>query len=300
MDKKVTIKYFLNEDISPAVYYIDVNKRLSLYPVYVRVTYNRKSTRFKFLPSVHVELGSDVEEYFSKKGIYYLIERNNNLINRVIDFEVGMYSENFSLNGFGSRYYFYSEQLLKYVIQNDRGFIELSELVKKRKLHTLFGRNADNPLIQLSLALGILGREELIKRFSGLLKKWIFLSLTLYLEPNRHLNLHDWLLTNIKDKLKSYIHSFDEKKAKELSLLESNIDNIFNLLVPDRKHELEYHRDDLQQLEKAALLLGDTFSAISQVDIERIANSISNFLWLEQTKLYKLSSTPPTNPPLIL
>lgn len=292
MDKKITIKYFLNETINPAVYYVEPNKRLLLYPVYVRVVYNRKSTRFKFLPSIHLEVGSDIEESFKKKNIYHLIERNNNLISRVIYYEIEEFEDDFSLKGFGSRYYAFSESLLNYFIRSDDDFMDLDEVVKKRRENTItFSRNLDNPLIQIGLDLKMLSNEDAFSnRFPYLLKKYVLLSFIFISSPKEIYNIHDWIFTEHKEQVESSLRTLNKYKSIKLFNMYKK-SKIIDLLMPEQQHELKYNEEEIQQIENAANMFGKGFLSITDSDIDDFMDYMNNLLESRRKEIYNI---PPT------
>jgi hypothetical protein len=295
MDKKITIKYFLNEDISPAVYYGESNKRLLLYPVYVRITHNRKSTRFKFLPSVHIEAGSDVEEYFKEKHIFHLIEKSNDLINRVVDFEVGMSDNIFSLNGFGARYYFYQESLFKNLIKNDEDFIDLNLLIKKSSLPNL-SKKSDNPLIQISLLLGMLGKEKLVENFSRVLLKCMILNLSVFYRPSNFLNLHDWLFTNHRKKFQLYLSSIDKDKLDGVYAISHDFIEMVGMEMPELRHELNFNKEELNQIQRASNILNEVFLGVPKDNIEDFGDYMDELIHTQQVEFYKEKSHSPKLP----
>lgn len=290
-DKKITIKYFLNEDVNPSIYYIEANKRLALYPVYVRVTYNRKSTKFKFVPSIHIEKGRDVEEFFKEKDISKFILRSNDLIHRVITYEIGMFGDKFSLNGFGIRFNFFTEYLMVFLVKNDPEAIELKKLIKKHKLDYLLGDISDNIIIQLGLALGLLGKDELISSFSNLLQKVALLNIIFLYDPFFPMNVHDWLLTNDRNEFKQFLLEADENTFSEIAeKFENSPLEFIKTIFPERSHDIEQDKEEINLVTRSSILLNDVFEELEVDDLEKLFAEISKLLTEEQIKLYKKQS----------
>jgi len=107
MKKKVTINYFLNDELNPVVYYDRDSNKLELYPLYIRIIYNRKTTRFRFYPNVHIEKNSDIHVFFRERNIAFLLEDKKRLIEKLIRYESELLNEKFTLKGLGDRLKFY-------------------------------------------------------------------------------------------------------------------------------------------------------------------------------------------------
>lgn len=100
--KKVTVKFYLNQDVK--------GRRLKIgegvmFPLYVRVTYNRKTTRFplanNWFPKKNEENLEDIKELKTFKTI----------IEKVIAFEVNRVGESYQISGLGDRMKTFSSTL---------------------------------------------------------------------------------------------------------------------------------------------------------------------------------------------
>ncbi|MEL7249902.1 MAG: hypothetical protein AAFO03_15850 [Bacteroidota bacterium] len=100
--KKINVKYYLNQEVK--------GKRINFndapfFPLYVRVTYNRKTTRFSVANNwfpLHQEPNLEtITELHSFKEV----------IGKVVAFEVNRYKEKFRLSGLGERIKTYSSRI---------------------------------------------------------------------------------------------------------------------------------------------------------------------------------------------
>ncbi|MGB0864488.1 MAG: hypothetical protein ACPGXZ_16310 [Saprospiraceae bacterium] len=101
-DKKVSVKFYLNTKLKP-------KERFGgkFYPVYVRVTYDRKNTTFKYnhLLTNQPLLMSEKEKPYLLEGRFYgkvLNEMKETILN-IVSYEINRFKSNFSLAGLSDR-----------------------------------------------------------------------------------------------------------------------------------------------------------------------------------------------------
>lgn len=110
-EKKINIKYFLNKSLKP----LTVDEE-TFHKVYVRISYNRLSTKFLF--SVNYGFGyltEDLfEEFFEKKahpGINEQVSEFEDSISKVIRFEAKEIGDKYSIIGVSNRLYHYYQNM---------------------------------------------------------------------------------------------------------------------------------------------------------------------------------------------
>ena len=97
LEKKLNIVFYLNEDLK-AIRFYDGEKVLCLYPVYVRVTYNRITTRFVY-GNVWYPL---IKSHHINQDPFFLKQKN--LIEMFVQEEIDMYGDKYRITGIGSRF----------------------------------------------------------------------------------------------------------------------------------------------------------------------------------------------------
>lgn len=121
MDKKITVKHFLNKRLKPEIYGGE-----EYYPVYTQVTYDRKNAQFKMNLRFDYFTSSSFDMFFSSdelpildsKDVNYLneyirqsIQWREKIIYAVLEKEITEQKEKFKLSGFGKRFAFYETDL---------------------------------------------------------------------------------------------------------------------------------------------------------------------------------------------
>lgn len=112
-EKKITIKHFLNEQVRPSGLWIPSTEH---FPVYTRITYNRKTTNLNLFPEVN-QKGLTNDEFF-----HFFVERNEPLlkteiermergIRSVIAYEEKTFGKEFTLKGLSKRLVYYFETI---------------------------------------------------------------------------------------------------------------------------------------------------------------------------------------------
>lgn len=104
-EKKISIKFYLNKDVKSRS---EIDGRV-LYPAYVRVIFDKKSTKFRLSGWVDEAFESD----FSEGKIF---ENETRIISeqlkRIVRYEEKAHGDNFTLNGLGDRLRLYNFSLL--------------------------------------------------------------------------------------------------------------------------------------------------------------------------------------------
>ena len=95
---KITVKFFLNKNLAARG-----EKGKALYPLYILVTYQRKSTQLKSHFGGYME---DIE--FLNTHHRGLVEFEAKTLQKVIEYEADKYGDKFTLAGIGERYHQYA------------------------------------------------------------------------------------------------------------------------------------------------------------------------------------------------
>lgn len=102
-NKKVTVKLFLNKDIKSRVSSVDDE---ALFPVYVRVTFNRKNTKFKLNAWYKDGFEDHAEHHPEFIGIKDKIEK-------IVRFESNAMGDKYTVAGLGKRFLTYNSSIQK-------------------------------------------------------------------------------------------------------------------------------------------------------------------------------------------
>lgn len=100
-EKKITVKFFLNEAVEP----LKGEERKSYYPLYVQVTYNRKNMQFKSKYSEYYDDLKDVKPS--------LLEFEERVIKSIVAYEAGKTKGEYDLKGLKKKYDVYSISILE-------------------------------------------------------------------------------------------------------------------------------------------------------------------------------------------
>lgn len=98
MDKKsFTIKHILNKNLKAQIK-DPKNPDIRFYPVYIQIVHNRKNYRFK----------SIVKTYYTEEKDYIMEDRKlmlfeEELINKIVDYDIKLHGERFSFQGLSER-----------------------------------------------------------------------------------------------------------------------------------------------------------------------------------------------------
>jgi hypothetical protein len=193
-EKKITVVFFLNKDVKPR---LSASGQEKLYPIYCRVTYDRKNTKFKFGAGwTPASFEGDLFQDPDKKAFLVRVE---NAIEDIVRYEEEAFGENFTLKKLGERFDVYqkvvlfllegqlSEQLDKYageyLVYNE--FMEWQQLEVGEKLEkvTRIAEDGDKGKLPASLL-----SEATVYLSVRNFKKGLF-------------NLHDWLMRGVKESL---------------------------------------------------------------------------------------------------
>ena len=124
--KKITVKFFLNEAVEP----VTGEGRQKYYPLYVQVTYNRKNMQFK---SKYSEYYRSLEEV--KPGLLQFEEK---VIKKMITYEVAEEKGDYDMKGLKDKYEIYSTSILEALENYLKPKLRLAVLKTKSELaHTL-------------------------------------------------------------------------------------------------------------------------------------------------------------------
>lgn len=288
MDKKVTIKYFLNKDLSPAVYYTEEG-RINLFPLYIRVTYNRESTRFKFSPSIHIEENTDIDQFFIDRKIEYISDDKKEIIERLVRYEVEKFGKKFTLRGLGNRLIFYEQGVSNFMLNTENENEKLNKVIEKSSYNNLLPAHLLNDLsVRLSIAATLLGKEKFNETYPNLIKKYI-LSGFIYNTHKRTINIFDWVIKNVKLDVLQYIKSNKAIKKQQGFMATSD------MLI---KHTEEKYRDLVMEIQgKSGLeILSNAINNLRgnihiEIDLEELTESLDKEIKIElnqlQSKMFK-------------
>ena len=100
-EKKITVKFFLNEAVEP----VRGEGKKKCFPLYVQVTYNRKNMQFK---SKYSEYYERLEEVKSS-----LLQFEERVIKSTVTYEAANVKEEYDLKGLKKKYEVYSTSILE-------------------------------------------------------------------------------------------------------------------------------------------------------------------------------------------
>jgi hypothetical protein len=104
-EKKITIKFFLNQLVEP----VTGEKGQSYYPLYIQVTYNRKNMQFKSKYGLYYQDANEIEPA--------LLQFEENTLRQIINYESGQTDAEYDLKGLKRKYEVYSTSVLDAVEQ---------------------------------------------------------------------------------------------------------------------------------------------------------------------------------------
>lgn len=100
-EKKITVKFFLNEAVEP----VRGEGKKKYYPLYVQVTYNRKNMQFK---SKYSEYYESLDEVKSS-----LLQFEETVIKTIVSYEAANVKGEYNLKGLKKKYEVYSTSILE-------------------------------------------------------------------------------------------------------------------------------------------------------------------------------------------
>lgn len=193
-EKKVTVVFYLNKDVKPR---FSSDGKEKLYPVYCRVTFDRKNTKFKFGNSWTPE--SYEEDLFQDPQQKAYLERAERSIVDIVRYEEEAFGEKFTLRKLGDRFDLYQEVVLfllerelskhldefagQYLVYND--YEKWKELDVKQKMGQL---------------TGIARKSDAGKLPQDLLNEIVtYLAVANYAEGL--FNVHEWIMRGVRESL---------------------------------------------------------------------------------------------------
>lgn len=163
---KIGVRFFLNKKVEQGI--APVDKKLSKYPIYVQVTYNRKNTQFR------VELDFVTEEEFNASLDHIDLFEIRHTIEKVIEYEVLTKGDKFQLKGLGKRIEKYNSKLLNVLFSSVNKQLHASylEYIKEVKSQ---GKKLSGK--ETFFLMGLYGNSEMIDlmeqaRFSNPLSEY--------------------------------------------------------------------------------------------------------------------------------
>lgn len=100
-EKKITVKFFLNEAVEP----VRGEGKKKYYPLYIQVTYNRKNMQFKSKYSEYYESLDEVKQS--------LLRFEERVIKSIVSYEAANVKEEYDLKGLKKKYEVYSTSILE-------------------------------------------------------------------------------------------------------------------------------------------------------------------------------------------
>lgn len=230
--KKISIKFFLNKNLKPLI----IND-IKTYPVYIRVTYNRKSTTFKFETSEYPDglyLELKQEKNFEDAKIYPQFLAFEKVIETLVEKEVRRKKDRFDVKGIGDKIFTYYGEAISDI---------LSDGVDKEMQDILKDKLTYNEYIELMKIEDfgerlILASEKLDNKntsfdasFWGLVVMEFFISEFVNSLPNHTTTTpFDWFEGN----LRPLFMKFYDKKIKKLKNSNSNY-TVYGFLDVNKK-----------------------------------------------------------------
>lgn len=199
-EKKVSIKYYINTTIAPIK-----SEGIELFPLYARITYDRKTTRFKVVDIEGHQMLLD-----PKKAKISELVNDLYSIENLIQYEVDLLGDKFEIKGISKRIeHIYTEPLVEH-IRGLRSFIDFMTYSKEKNWTPL--ENIYDPNL-----LYYIGKYDTPNLFDSLpddVKENLVLETLLWQfageNQDNFLKLYTfhWITGNLKEKFSSYISSY--------------------------------------------------------------------------------------------
>lgn len=229
IDKKVSTKYYLNTNLKP---HIDEEGR-ELYPIYVRVTFNRNNTQFRIhKKGIVIERQSDLDSH-------PWIQSMDKLIVNIVEFEYGKMGEGYTLKGLNKRLKVYRSNFCS--VLEAALFLPLSQSLKKVLSYDKFIEWEALDLVdKITVAVVVLEKADPSVLTPSIMVHTIAVSyLSYYEEYEGMVAIASWLFTDLRSSLKNNLIS--HKNIEETtftfgnmqivdSLSDENISNVFSYM----------------------------------------------------------------------
>lgn len=281
-EKKVTVKLFLNKDLKP-VQYKTQNVDFTLYPLYARIIYNQKSTKFRFQPETWLDENDNIE-------LRPNLQKKVDIIYNILDYELEDQGDKFKIQKFGERLKFYDESVITTYLVHIQ-----NQLSKKINF---ISPEIAKKVLKLNVFEQIFTMKDKLKTndfFSHFLFILIDILICEYVSMfDKDITVYEWMLKGRKFSFQSFIKNFKPSKENNLStkeyflkrlpsvaiykLTSKEKEDFFSWFIPINNRFITIFKE-LENMEQH-----HSFIDLAMNDS---VNKIDNALFFEQQKLYK-------------
>jgi hypothetical protein len=220
--RKVNIKFYANNELKPSV-----RDETKFFPLYVRVGYRRKNTKFKFTPQFFIpeEDTDNLEDWINlisntKFNLKKAIQLTQNMVEGLIRYEEEKLGDKFELKGLGDRLRVYKISLVgklsEILVNNFRYFAK--NVLTVNQYESIENLQFTGAVTKLTENYGAETVNKILfyKTESGISSEILFpqmLNLTLvskfaHSKQINSLSVYDWLVNGYKQEYLTFITDF--------------------------------------------------------------------------------------------
>jgi len=235
---KINIKFYANTELKPFIL-----GDVELFPLYVRVGYRRKNTKFKFMPELFVqdELTDNIDSWITlmTNGKFDLRKEINltyNIIEGIIRYEEEKLGDDFKLKGLGDRIKIYKVSLIRTLedgLTSTFQFFSRSVLTVNQfeQIESLQFADATAELSKRygqsiidKILFHKIGRITSISMLTPQMFNFTFVSALANKTKSEDISVYDWLIKGKRQEYLTFIQDFenqikDDDKIKSLQLV---------------------------------------------------------------------------------
>lgn len=235
---KINIKFYANTELKPFIL-----GDVELFPLYVRVGYRRKNTKFKFMPELFVqdELTDNIDSWITlmtndKFDLRKEINLTYNIIEGIIRYEEEKLGDDFKLKGLGDRIKIYKVSLIRTLEDGltstfqffSRSVLTVNQFEQIKSLQFAdataeLSKRYGQSIIDKILFHKI-GRITSISMLTPQMFNFTFVSALANKTKSEDISVYDWLIKGKRQEYLTFIQDFenqikDDDKIKSLQLV---------------------------------------------------------------------------------
>ena len=228
-EKKISFKYYLNKTLKPL---LNEDKEEEKYPIYIRITFNRKQTRVKLmLPGLDSLYWSEntLENFLAKKergGIDSMgirILKQEKLLEKIIRAKYDREQSEFSFEGVGEELAFVTGKVMP-ILHGEASYLfesELKIILQSDKYKMIFNKHTGNSLdAQYQIALSL--KPDIKDHFSDnlYLLLRVFASFFLFdtLKKEGSVTVYSWLYQSDREDYINFMNILGESESIRLEI----------------------------------------------------------------------------------
>ena len=235
---KINIKFYANTELKPFIL-----GDVELFPLYVRVGYRRKNTKFKFMPELFVqdELTDNIDSWITlmtndKFDLRKEINLTYNIIEGIIRYEEEKLGDDFKLKGLGDRIKIYKVSLIRTLEDGLTSTFQLfsRSVLTVNQFEQIKSLQFADATAELSKRYGQsiidkilfhkIGRITSISMLTPQMFNFTFVSALANKTKSEDISVYDWLIKGKRQEYLTFIQDFenqikDDDKIKSLQLV---------------------------------------------------------------------------------